>query len=163
MAERVIYTGGTFDLFHWGHVQLLKACRDMAGPSGRVWVGLNTDEFVEAYKGHRPIQSYGERALVLEACRYVDVVVPNIGGADSRPSIELAMPDIIAIGDDWYGRDYLGQLGLTQAWLDERLLQIAYVPRTMGQSSTHLRSQLSEFEPEAEVKQDMRSRVVIKG
>ncbi len=123
----VVYTGGTFDLLHVGHLGLLKQCSALAGPDGRVVVALNTDEFIRQYKGRPPIIGFDQRALVLEACRYVDEVVPNIGGADSRPTIKWVKPDIIAVGADWESKDYLGQLGVTQEFLDDRQITVEYV------------------------------------
>ncbi|HEX9266475.1 MAG TPA: adenylyltransferase/cytidyltransferase family protein, partial [Candidatus Limnocylindria bacterium] len=72
--------GGTFDLFHLGHVNLLRNAKKHADI---VVVALNTDEFNEQYKGKRPVMTLAERRAVLEACRYVDVVDVNTGGADS--------------------------------------------------------------------------------
>ncbi len=57
-----VITLGTFDLFHLGHLKLLKRCRDFAGEHGVVTVGLNTDEFITRYKGKPPVMSYEERA-----------------------------------------------------------------------------------------------------
>jgi glycerol-3-phosphate cytidylyltransferase len=136
-----VYTGGTFDLFHRGHVNLLKECYDIAN-GGQVIVSLNPDEFIEAYKGRPPVMPYDERAAVLEACRYVDKVIPNVGGRDSRPAIERAKPDIIVVGDDWQGRDYLSQLGVTKEWLESFDIKVRYVPYTKGISSTEIRARL---------------------
>lgn len=140
--NRVVLTLGTFDLLHVGHLELLEASRALAG-DGRVVVGLNTDEFVERYKGRRTAQPYEFRAELLRACRFVDLVVANIGGEDSRPVIDMVRPDLLTIGDDWYKRDYLGQLQVTQEWLDDRKLRIAYIPRTRGVSTSGIRASLA--------------------
>lgn len=137
-----IYTGGTFDLFHAGHVNFLKRCNEIAGISGLVTVSLNTDEFIFEYKKKNPILSYQERLEVLEACKYVDFVVPNIGGADSKPAIEEAKPDIIAIGSDWARRDYYKQMQFDQDWLDERNISLIYIPYTKGISSTLIKQKI---------------------
>ena len=134
-----VYTGGTFDLFHIGHVRLLWRCSKLAYPDGEVVVALNTDDFVTAYKGRPPVISYAERREILEACRYVDRVVPNHGGADSKPAIEWVQPDIIAVGSDWQDRDYYAQMGFTQAWLDERGIRLIYLPYTEGVSTSDIR------------------------
>jgi glycerol-3-phosphate cytidylyltransferase len=134
-----VYTGGTFDLFHAGHVEFLRKCSRY----GRVVVSLNTDEFIKEYKGSAPVMSYYERKTVLEACRYVDEVIPNYGGVDSRPSIMAIMPDIIIIGSDWAVRDYHKQMGFTQEWLDKRNIALCYVPYTAGISSTEVKKRLS--------------------
>lgn len=136
----IVYTGGTFDVLHAGHVELLAACSQMAGAHGRVVVALNTDAFITAYKGQPPACTYEQRAVMLEAIRYVDEVVPNTGGADSTPAIELVAPHIIAVGDDWAAKDYHAQMGFTPEWLAERFIELVFVPRTTGLSSTLLKA-----------------------
>lgn len=130
-----IYTGGTFDLFHAGHVNLLRRCAEI----GEVTVALNTDEFIEEYKGKPPVCSYAEREEVLRACVYVMDVVPNVEGYDSRPTIERVDPDIIAIGTDWARKDYYLQMGFSQEWLDERGIGLLYIPYSWGISTTELK------------------------
>ena len=130
-----VYTGGTFDLFHSGHVNLLRRCAEL----GRVTVALNTDQFVFEYKSRYPIMSFDERKAVLESCRYVDEVVPNFAGADSKPTIELVRPHIIAIGTDWARRDYHAQMQFNQDWLDDRGIALIYIPYTSGISTTDLK------------------------
>lgn len=142
MVSRIVLTLGTFDLLHVGHLELLRESRSLS-QGGKVVVGLNTDGFVERYKGQPCVQTYAERAEMLMACRYVDLVVANVGEQDSRTVIDVVRPDLLTIGDDWLTRDYLGQLGLTQDWLDERKLEIAYIPRTTGESTTRLRALLA--------------------
>lgn len=130
-----VYTGGTFDLFHSGHVNLLRKCAML----GSVTVALNTDEFIEEYKGKPPVCSYDERAEVLLSCKWVDEVVPNLGGADSKPSILMVRPDIIAIGTDWARKDYYAQMQFTQDWLDEQNISLIYIPYTWSISTTQLK------------------------
>lgn len=134
-----VYTGGTFDLFHAGHVRFLERCRQF----GNVTVALNTDEFIEAYKGKPPVMSYEERAEVLLACRFVYDVVPNFDGADSRTAIDWVQPDLIIVGSDWAVRDYHAQMGFNQAWLDERGIGLCYLPYTKGVSSTDIKARIS--------------------
>jgi hypothetical protein len=114
----------------------------MAGTSGEVVVSLNTDEFILAYKGKGLIMDYQERKDVLEACRYVDRVIPNTGGADSTIAIDLVKPDMVVIGSDWARRDYYAQMNFTQDWLDEREIGLAYIPYTQGISSTMIKERL---------------------
>jgi glycerol-3-phosphate cytidylyltransferase len=137
-----VYTGGTFDLFHIGHVRLLERCRELARESGMVIVSLNTDEFIEEYKGKPPIISYQDRAEVLLSCRYVDKVIPNFGNEDSKPAIIEASPDIIAIGSDWARKDYYKQMQFTQDWLDKLNISLIYIPYTTGTSSTEIKARL---------------------
>jgi glycerol-3-phosphate cytidylyltransferase-like family protein len=86
--------------------------------------------------------SYEERREILLACKWVDEVVPNFGGSDSKPVIELVKPDFIVIGSDWATKDYYKQMGFTQEWLDERGIGLCYVPYTEGISSTELRKRI---------------------
>lgn len=133
-----VYTGGTFDLFHSGHVELLRRCAEF----GSVTVALNTDEFIEAYKGRKPVMSYEERETVLLGCRWVDAVIPNMGGSDSRIAIDLVKPDLVVIGSDWAMRDYYTQMGFDQAWLDARGIGLCYVPYTKGISTTDIKTRM---------------------
>lgn len=133
-----VYTGGTFDLFHRGHANFLMHCRKF----GNVFVSLNTDDFIEKFKGRAPVMSYAERRDVLLSCRWVDAVIENNGGQDSKPAIERVKPDFIVIGSDWAKRDYYAQMQFTQEWLDERGITLAYIPYTMGISTTEIKLRL---------------------
>ena len=134
-----LYTGGTFDLFHAGHVKFLERCSQI---SDEVVVSLNRDEFIKAYKGEPPVMTYQERLTTLAGCRYVDRVVPNIGGADSKVAIDRVRPDIVAIGSDWARKDYYEQMQFDQDWLDERNISLIYIPYTSGISSTDIKRRL---------------------
>lgn len=134
----IVYSGGTFDLLHSGHTAFLDRCAEL----GLVVVALNTDEFIETYKGKKPVMSYKERAAVLLALRSVHAVVPNFGGLDSKPSIELVSPDLIVIGSDWAKKDYYKQMGFEQDWLDSRGIGLCYLPYTKGISSTDIKKRL---------------------
>lgn len=135
-----IYTGGTFDLFHAGHVEFLKKCAQL----GEVVVSLNTDEFIQAYKGKPPVMSYAERLGVLAGCRYVSRVIPNSGGADSKPAIRSVMPDLIAIGTDWARKDYFAQMQFDVDWLEANGIGLVYLPYTLGISSTEVKKRLRD-------------------
>lgn len=133
----IVYTGGTFDLFHVGHVELLKKCKEL----GEVIVSVNTDEFVLQYKGLKPNVCLEHRIEVLLACRYVDKVIVNEGGKDSKPSILCVKPDIIVVGDDWAPpKNYLKQLSVTQEWLDEHNIKLMFVPYCKKTSSSKIRA-----------------------
>lgn len=136
----IVYTGGTFDCFHSGHVNFLRECSKF----GEVVVALNRDEFIEEFKGRRPIMSYGERAIVLMGCRFVSRVVPNTYGADSKPTIAVIQPDIIAIGTDWHSKDYLKQLSIDEEFLQDYKINLLYIPYTRDISTTDIRGRLNE-------------------
>lgn len=134
----IVYTGGTFDLPHKGHYRLLQRAAEI----GTVVVALNTDEFIKAYKGRPPILTYEERQEALLACRWVDRVVPNVGGEDSTIAIEMVKPDYIIIGSDWARKDYYLQMGFSQDWLDQRGIGLIYVPYTKGISTTDIKNRM---------------------
>lgn len=144
----VVYTGGTFDLFHEGHIELLSACKKIAGSDGMVIVALNNDRFIEQFKGKAPLQSFRERKLMLESCRYVDLVVENFGREKSTLTIDKVSKDhkidIIAIGTDWATKDYYAQMGFTKEWLNDRDLILVYIDRRTGQSTTNIKEQLKK-------------------
>lgn len=140
MSKPVIYTGGTFDIPHYGHYRLL----EKASKIGQVVVSLNTDEFIFQYKGALPIMSYKEREETLLACKWVHSVVPNVGGEDSTIAIDRVGPDYIIIGSDWAKKDYYSQMGFTQDWLDERGIGLIYVPYTRGVSTTDIKKRIKD-------------------
>ncbi len=138
---KTLYTGGTFDLFHAGHVNFLRRCRELAD---RVVVSLNKDLFVREYKGSFPVISYENRLTVLKSCRYVDNVIENVGDFDSKPAIMMVKPDIIAVGDDWRYKDYCKQMMFSEQWLSSKKITLIYVPYTKGISSTQIKRIMNE-------------------
>jgi glycerol-3-phosphate cytidylyltransferase len=142
-----VLTIGTFDGLHVGHLELLRGCRAIAAnqEQDRVFVGVNTDAFVERYKGRPAVHPYAHRAELVDAIRFVDAVLPNMGDEDAKPLIEAVVADVVVIGDDWLdeGRDesrYHRQLDVTPGWLTQRGIRIVYLPRTRGVSSSALRA-----------------------
>lgn len=130
-----VYTGGTFDCPHIGHANFLAQCAKL----GAVTVALNTDDFIKQFKGKAPLFSYEERAKLLSKLPTVTRIVPNFGGQDSRPVIELIRPDIIAVGTDWAKKDYYAQMSFTQDWLDERNILLVYLPYTEIVSTSEIK------------------------
>lgn len=142
MDRRIIYTGGSFEILHWGHINFLRQCKAIAGKEGRVVVSLNTDEFIKSYKGIEPVFNYEERKALLEQSEYVDEVIPNIGNADSKQAILKVKPNFIVIGSDWASKDYYKQMGFTQDWLDKNKIVLIYVPYTQIISTTIIKERL---------------------
>ncbi|MDE2098565.1 MAG: adenylyltransferase/cytidyltransferase family protein [Patescibacteria group bacterium] len=128
-----IYVPGTFDMLHWGHIELFKKAKK----HGTVIVSLNNDAFVARFK-RKPILNYREREEMLKACRYVDEVIRNSGDEDSKPAILKSKATHIIHGDDWVGESYYKQMGFTQAWLDEHHIEILFVPYTKAISTSEI-------------------------
>ena len=141
MNNRKVYTGGTFDLFHRGHVNFLRQCKEIGDT---VIVSLNTDEFIYRYKGEYPVVSYEDRKEVLLSCKYVDKVIPNSEGEDSKPSILSVNPKFIVIGSDWAKKDYYTQMNFTQKWLDENGYILIYIPYTENVSTSLIKKKLKD-------------------
>ncbi len=137
----IVYTGGTFDLFHSGHARLLKKCREIAGDDGQVVVSVNPSEFCAQYK-EPPICGLFERMEVVSSCKWVDKVIINTGGADSKPAILEAQADVIVVGSDWQNKDYYKQMDFTQEWLDEHGIKVMFVPYTEDISTTIIKARI---------------------
>lgn len=140
-----VITLGTFDVFHRGHIELLKKCRKIAGKGGFVVVGLNTDEFITKYKGKPPILDYTEREKTLFASDLVDYIIPNNQEDGSAKSeILKSCADLIVIGSDWARKDYVAQLGIDWDWLDDMNIGICYVNYTKDISTTEIKKRIKD-------------------
>jgi glycerol-3-phosphate cytidylyltransferase len=138
MKDKIVYTGGSYDLPHPGHYRFL----ERASYFGKVIVSLNLPEFYEQFKNKKLVLSYEERREILLACKWVHDVVPNVGGADSKIAIDIVKPDYIVAASDWARKDYYKQMSFDQDWLDERGICLIYVPYTYGISSTEIKSRM---------------------
>lgn len=120
-----VITYGTFDLFHVGHVRLLRRLKERGD---RLIVGCSTDEF-NAQKGKRCIIGFEDRVEILNACKFVDKVIPETCWEQKQADITELNIDIFAMGDDWAGSfDYL-----------KNLCEVVYLPRTESISTTAIR------------------------
>ncbi|MEZ9630691.1 adenylyltransferase/cytidyltransferase family protein [Vibrio breoganii] len=126
---KTVITYGTFDLFHVGHIRLLKR---LSALGDRLIVGISSDEF-NALKGKSSFYSYEERAEIVGACQYVNEVFPEHNWQQKRSDIERFNASIFAIGDDWEGK------------FDELkdLCEVVYLPRTEDISTTEIKRNLS--------------------
>lgn len=134
----IIYTQGSFDIIHSGHMNLLDKCRRLAGESGRVYVGLITDEAYLAYRGYQIAKPYRERESVLRGFRDVDVVVP-CDNTKTREQIVEINPDIIVVGSDWVAKDIYSQYRMTP---DEINHLLVFHPYTQGITSTQIKERI---------------------
>lgn len=128
--KRVI-TYGTYDLLHWGHIRLLKRAKELGD---YLIVALSTDEF-NAIKGKKAYHNYEERKMMLEAIRYVDLVIPENNWDQKINDIKEYHADIFVMGDDWEGK------------FDElkEYCEVVYLPRTEGISTTKIKHDLEEL------------------
>jgi len=140
----VVYTGGTFDLPHAGHLELLEYCRMYAGKHGKVVVSLNRDDFVKKFKDKPPTMTYEERKRILSNFKWVDKVIENSGDEDSKIAIEKIKPNAVIIGMDWVERDYCKQMSFNEKWLNQNKISIIYVPRTTGLSTTIIKDRVKK-------------------
>lgn len=137
-----VITLGTFDMFHFGHLKLFKRCKSYA-ENGKFIVGLNTDEFIEKYKGKSPIMNYQERSEIINELNLVDFVVPNNQSDGTIKGLLLEHNvDLIVIGSDWFRKDYLTQVGVTIEWMEENNISLCFVPYTIGISTTEIKKRL---------------------
>lgn len=126
-----VLTIGSFAVPHIGHAAFLRACERF----GEVTVGVNSDAFIQSYKGTEAPFRQAERMELIRCLGYT--VKLNDG-----PGFELICevdPDVIAVGTDWARRDYLHQIGVTQDELDRWGISVVYIPmRPLGISSTEV-------------------------
>jgi len=128
MSRKIGYTTGVFDLFHVGHLNLLRKARENCD---HLIVGVTTDELV-SYKHKKAVIPFEERILIVEAIKYVDEVVPQ-HDMDKLDAWERLQFDIMFVGDDWKGNPKW--LKYEKQFSDVGV-DIAYFPYTTGTSST---------------------------
>lgn len=128
--KRVI-TYGTFDLLHYGHINLLRRAKALGD---YLIVALSTDDFNNREKRKVCYFSYEERKLLLEAIRYVDLVIPEETWEQKRSDVRLYHVDTFVMGDDWTGKfDFLKEEGC----------EVVYLPRTPEISTTQIKRDLN--------------------
>lgn len=132
------YTTGVFDLFHIGHLNILRRSKEACD---RLIVGVTTDELVEARKGRRPVIPFEERVEIVRSVRYVDDVVPQPTMDKLQAWRELRFHRMF-VGDDWRGTPEWNAL---EAIFRERDVEIVYFPYTVHTSSTILRQALTRI------------------
>ena len=127
--KRVI-TYGTFDLLHYGHINLLRRAKALGD---YLIVALSTDEFNNIEKNKCCYFSYEQRKGLLEAIRYVDLVIPETNWDQKKSDILDYDVDVFVMGDDWEGKfDFL-----------KELCEVVYLPRTQEISTTKIKNDLS--------------------
>jgi len=127
----IVYTAGTWDLFHRGHVNLLKKSKQL----GNVIVAVSTDELIEQIKGERPIYTLEDRLEILKSCKYVDKVIIQHKILDVEQMKEHKA-NIITIGDDWVNRNNEGL-----EWMKKHG-KVIYYPYTKHVSTSKIKEKI---------------------
>ena len=126
--KRVI-TYGTFDLLHYGHINLLRRAKELGD---YLIVCLSTDEFNENMKNKKTYFSYENRKKLLEAIRYVDLVIPEENWEQKSDDVLKYQCDVFVMGDDWKGKfDFL-----------KEYCEVVYLERTPEISTTKIKKDL---------------------
>ena len=99
--SKTVITFGTFDLYHVGHVNILKRAKELCGTNGRLIVGVSTDAFNFEKKNKKPITNQEDRKEVVRTSQFVDHVFDEESMEAKRKYIEEYAADILVMGDDW--------------------------------------------------------------
>lgn len=136
-----VYTQGSFDILHSGHINLLRRCKKLAGPDGQVIVSLLSDRAYEAYRGYPPALPFKDRLSVISSLVYVDSFLQG-DNRRTRSELEDFKPDIVAVGSDWAKKDIYQQYDASPEWFEEHNILLLYFPYTEGVSSTQIKEAL---------------------
>lgn len=129
--KRVI-TYGTFDLLHYGHINLLERAKALGD---YLIVAISTDEFNSIEKNKKTYFTFEQRKKLLEALRCVDLVIPEENWEQKKSDVHLYQVDTFVMGDDWKGKfDFLEDEGV----------EVVYLPRTPEISTTQIKKDLHE-------------------
>ncbi|MCM3322742.1 glycerol-3-phosphate cytidylyltransferase [Cytobacillus kochii] len=127
-----VLTYGTFDLLHWGHINLLKRAKDLGD---HLTVAISSDEF-NKIKGKEAYHSFENRKMILESIRYVDKVIAEDNWDQKIQDVINNDIDVFVMGDDWEGKfDFL-----------EEYCEVVYLPRTVGISTSKIKNDLFEVQ-----------------
>ena len=125
---RRVITYGTYDLLHYGHIELLRRAREMGD---YLIVALSTDEFNQI-KNKKSYYDFEQRKMMLESIRYVDLVIPEDGWGRKETDVDRYDVDVFVMGHDWEGKfDFL-----------KDKCEVVYLKRTEGISTTKIKQEL---------------------
>ena len=126
------YTTGVFDMFHIGHLNILKRAKEQCD---FLIVGVSTDELVNSYKNKTPVIPFEDRKRIVESICYVDKVIPQ-ENRNKLEAFDRISFDVMFVGDDWKNSEFFNQL---EKELQSRGVDLIYLSHTDGISSTMLR------------------------
>ena len=125
--SKIVWTNGTFDILHPGHIQLFKVARSLGD---KVIVATDTDAKIKNDKGdHKPVNDLKYRVAMLEAIKYIDVVLTFGDRKELEGLIQLYSPDILLLGDDWRNGDVVGR---------KYAKEVRFLPRVGGYASSNI-------------------------
>ena len=130
-----VLTYGTFDLLHYGHIRLLQRAKSLGD---YLIVAVSTDDF-NAIKGKKSYHDYETRKKMLEAVRYVDLVIPENNWEQKTQDVTDYKVDVVVMGSDWKGSDKFEYLN--------DVCEVVYLDRTEGISTTKIKEDLGLQEP----------------
>ncbi len=136
-----ILTYGTFDLLHYGHIEILRRAKALGD---YLVVAVSTDEFNEI-KGKKAYHNYETRKKMLEAIRYVDLVIPEENWEQKINDVKDYKIDVVVMGSDWENSDRFDYL--------KEYCEVVYLPRTEGVSTTKIKQELGLQQPDNKVNQ----------
>lgn len=147
------YTAGVYDLFHIGHLNLLKNAKGMCD---KLIVGVTVDALV-TYKGKHAMIPFEDRIEIVRSCKYVDAAVPQYD-MDKLAACKKLGASVLFVGDDWYGTDKWEQYEKEFA---EAGVRVVYFPYTKGVSSTLITKTLERVRdnPESAIKRNIYGRI----
>lgn len=125
-----VLTYGTFDLLHFGHIEILRRAKELGD---YLIVAVSTDEFNEI-KGKKAYHNYETRKKMLEAIRYVDLVIPENNWKQKRNDVIDYKVDVVVMGSDWENNENFECL--------RDICEVVYLPRTEGISTTKIKKDL---------------------
>ena len=141
--KKIGYTTGVFDLFHVGHLEILRKAKENCD---YLIVGVSTDELVQEYKNKRPIITFDQRIEIIKSIKYVDEVVVQ-KDRDKLSALHKIGFNIMFVGDDWKGSKIFLEL---ESKFQKHGVEIFYFPYTKNISSSSLRSILKRLIQEEE-------------
>jgi glycerol-3-phosphate cytidylyltransferase len=131
------YTTGVFDLFHIGHLNLLKNAKQLCD---KLIVGVTVDELVK-YKHKKAVIPFEERLEIVSSCKYVDLAIPQ-EEIDKTEKVKKLKASILFVGDDWYEDEFWKELEMK---LEKLKCKVIYLPYTKSTSSTIINNTLREL------------------
>ena len=135
---KIGYTSGVYDLFHIGHLNILKNAKSVCD---KLVVGVSTDELVYEYKNKKPIINHSERMQIVSSIKYVDSVVAQ----ESMNKLEMwdkLKFDVVIVGDDWHRTKKWDEI---EKGFKKKGVRVVYFPHTKGTSSTKINEILEKF------------------